>query len=1306
MSEDEEPKLSVPEEFYISVVQTCLHSLGRRGQTRHNPLEMAAHVQKIFRVPNSIHGKILKDQYSKAPETYLLRVTIIEARDVLQMDPNGLSDPYCILTLCRKPVGKSPNKWHHSQSVPEGNSPLVGSSIDLSTTPPRPDTLSLPISVTTSKSTPSSPFNSPRVSPISSPKGARLGENSPFHARRNTAHHRSFGRSRRRKSDSPAGCYQITQNELGLDAGRMRSNTEGDASKLVGNMEEESLNRTTVKTETLHPVWNETFDLEVCDANIDLLELRLTMWDWDEETSLWEAFKSLDSGHKVAGIRNIIRHVKGGINKSTDDYMGQVVIPLVDIPNATLVEKWYQIHRHHTPHHAGKVHLKLNFVRKQKPNEEVKEESKLSHYHKLAVAFYEYEGEKHLRETGTPWDGQISALSQLVLNDYAVQQGIHKLSQQLIHLSALLSFHHQKSVPYTPRPSLIARQFCFDEPDTEQAPSPGGQNKFAADTSPKKADYQPVRKGIVAGSSSVKELDPVLYDKGIREATYNVHAETIAITSLCLYEGQAKSVAEMYENNPDFLVFEMGLAEMSVCCYADLCLKRVLDVPPLFPASGLDGLEVLQTKCRLQNVHTLLSMKVWKNTETAPHRLVRDILTSTIKQSTKAWLNQRLTRMPKIEANLKPHELTEILDKLGEIMNELCGVCKPNKDYKNFFVRYHMDYYHIVAQQVDQQITSCLLDALSKLNQYQVTYQKFPENIAQSSTSSLKLYMMVKKLAFVLKQGVPDRDALQFYQFHLWFQEPLIFWLSTFKHETFERVRRALDMDKDVVLVHQVVKFSNSAVDVQACFAKVTEEWQKIGFEGPHPRCVAITKVTELICEGARLYANRVHWILEENGFYREDKETKFDIKDKLCITLNNIEHVRVYLDNLPKLLQWQKNVQDLAKEHNDVLAGKRTLETLQRLTRTASENVLMQSSTLEKKIANRMCNEVSKFMEHVVNPMEDEDHLDELMGYIDQQLETLYKQLLPQIYPRIVEDVWKEILGSIASFMQIGKPPVYYHNLRASLESLEVYFQRSGINLPSCQVKTKEYVNLDDQLKVNSKTTHELMLEYYKRVAADVAMSEEYLGHVGIKMIYGNEKKTKDSKDDSGKESRTVILKVCNCVDLPGMDRSGLSDPYVIVELLPETSLASHTVCQTRIKEQTLNPKFDEIFRFEDIPVSLIESGAVIGLTVMDHDFLVPDDYIGEVFYPLKLAQEIGNLQTVNNAAVVMLPIRRPYATYSAEFEVIRHRSQWDHDAKQFLAKRTRAIEKQKKRTDRPAAKTQTSVFASAGNALLSLCC
>ena len=78
------------------------------------------------------------------------------------------------------------------------------------------------------------------------------------------------------------------------------------------------------------------------------------------------------------------------------------------------------------------------------------------------------------------------------------------------------------------------------------------------------------------------------------------------------------------------------------------------------------------------------------------------------------------------------------------------------------FIRYHIDYYKAVATQVDQQISSCLRDALDKLSQYQIRYQKYPENISESSKASLKLYIIVKKMAVVLKHAVPDRFVCMF----------------------------------------------------------------------------------------------------------------------------------------------------------------------------------------------------------------------------------------------------------------------------------------------------------------------------------------------------------------------------------------------------------------------------------------------------------------------------------------------------------------------------------------------------------------
>jgi Ca2+-dependent lipid-binding protein len=49
-------------------------------------------------------------------------------------------------------------------------------------------------------------------------------------------------------------------------------------------------------------------------------------------------------------------------------------------------------------------------------------------------------------------------------------------------------------------------------------------------------------------------------------------------------------------------------------------------------------------------------------------------------------------------------------------------------------------------------------------------------------------------------------------------------------------------------------------------------------------------------------------------------------------------------------------------------------------------------------------------------------------------------------------------------------------------------------------------------------------------------------------------------------------------CCDLPAMDIGGTSDPYVKIYLLPEKKRK----VETKVHRKTLNPTFNETFKFE----------------------------------------------------------------------------------------------------------------------------
>nr|CDS29562.1 synaptotagmin [Hymenolepis microstoma] len=89
------------------------------------------------------------------------------------------------------------------------------------------------------------------------------------------------------------------------------------------------------------------------------------------------------------------------------------------------------------------------------------------------------------------------------------------------------------------------------------------------------------------------------------------------------------------------------------------------------------------------------------------------------------------------------------------------------------------------------------------------------------------------------------------------------------------------------------------------------------------------------------------------------------------------------------------------------------------------------------------------------------------------------------------------------------------------------------------------------------------------------------------------------------------LTVGIIQATDLPGMDMSGTSDPYVKVYLMPEKKKF-----ETKVHRKTLNPVFNETFLFK-VPYAEV-AGKTLRFNVFDFDRFSKHDQIGQIHVPL----------------------------------------------------------------------------------------
>ncbi|KAJ8723334.1 hypothetical protein PYW08_003246 [Mythimna loreyi] len=93
------------DELYLEVLYEILHNVGgcdvgcEVGQ-----LAMLSYIQEAFKIANDKHTQLLTQAEAKEPPELMLNVEVVEAKDLVPKDPNGLSDPFVTIYLMSNPT--------------------------------------------------------------------------------------------------------------------------------------------------------------------------------------------------------------------------------------------------------------------------------------------------------------------------------------------------------------------------------------------------------------------------------------------------------------------------------------------------------------------------------------------------------------------------------------------------------------------------------------------------------------------------------------------------------------------------------------------------------------------------------------------------------------------------------------------------------------------------------------------------------------------------------------------------------------------------------------------------------------------------------------------------------------------------------------------------------------------------------------------------------------------------------------------------------------------------------------------------
>ncbi len=417
--------IEIRNQIYTQLLYLIKHKIGKTVSGFHvdSKDELVSYARAAFSdIGIDEHERLYTEMCDQKAPIIVLNVEVLEAEGLVAKDPNGFSDPYCMLGLVPG------TKVSHYETVFLSDDDICSS-------------------------------------PSISERRRDMTRNSTrVESKEKKSFIKRFSSFRRSDKASKSAAAVIAKSRLSNENHKssFRNSQNGSTSSSTGvqnnRLRAKFIQVTSVKNETLNPVWNEKFRCNVDDISVDTLHIDI--WDHDDEANVMDAVKKLNEVKGLKGLDRYFKQIAQSARTSSedgtstiDDFLGTLNIKLDNLPSNGL-SQWYTLESAGSKSRVeGKLKLKLSLTTSDRFGEAFNRTDELEVHEHLTRVFILYELSRLVGKKTRDWTGLLSREAETILHQHAVQTGLTDYQIILCRWVAFVKVHMEKEFNY----DLISR---------------------------------------------------------------------------------------------------------------------------------------------------------------------------------------------------------------------------------------------------------------------------------------------------------------------------------------------------------------------------------------------------------------------------------------------------------------------------------------------------------------------------------------------------------------------------------------------------------------------------------------------------------------------------------------------------------------------------------------------------------------------------------------------------------------------------------------------------------------------------------